>query len=87
MDLMTRKTELFENIARLREYVQITDADRDFALDLSRRGICFVVTEENGKPFFTPSRFVSYRTNSRHDRVQNEDKDGRETNATRWRRS
>ena len=81
MDLITRNTELSENIARLREYLQATGADRDFALDLIRHGICFVITEENGTPVFAPSRFVGYRSNSRHDHVHNEDKDGRETNA------
>jgi hypothetical protein len=80
MDLITRNTELSDNIARLREYLQATGADRDFALDLIRHGICFVITEENGTPFFAPSRFVGYRSNSRHDHVHNEDKDGRETN-------
>lgn len=81
MDLITNNTELFQNIARLSECRQATGADRSFALGLIRHGICFVITEENGSPFFAPSRFVGYRTNSRHDHVRNDDKDGRETNA------
>src|SRR4051812_27773733 len=81
MELITRKAELTENIARLQRYLEAPGADRDFALDLIRQGICFVVTEENGKAFFAPSRFIGYRSNTRHDHVHNDDKDGRETNA------
>jgi hypothetical protein len=81
MDLITQKTELAENVARLQQYLQGSGSDRDFALDLIRQGICFVVTEEGGATFFSPSRFVGYRSNTRHDHVHNEDKDGRETNA------
>lgn len=81
MELITRKAELTDNIARLQQYLQGSGPDRDFALDLIRQGICFVVTEQDGKAFFAPSRFVGYRSNTRHDHVHNEDKDGRETNA------
>lgn len=81
MDLITRKAELTENIARLRQYLKSSGADRGFALDFIRQGICFVVTEQDGKAFFAPSRFIGYRSNTRHDHVHNEDRDGRETNA------
>ena len=81
MELITQKAELADNIGRLQEYLRGSGADRDFALDLIRKGICFVVTEQDGKPFFSPSRFIGYRSNTRHDHVHNEDKDGRETNA------
>jgi hypothetical protein len=81
MELITQKAELVVNIARLQDYVRGSGADRDFAFELIRQGICFVVTEQDGKPFFSPSRFIGYRSNTRHDHVHNEDKDGRETNA------
>ncbi len=81
MDLITKKSELIGNIAKLQEYLTATGIDRDFAVNLIRNGICFVVTEHNGKLFFAPSRFVGYRNNSRHDHEHNADKDGRETNA------
>jgi putative restriction endonuclease len=81
MELIATKAELSENVARLQQYLHESGADRDFAVDLIRQGICFVVTEQNGKPFFSPSRFVGYRSNTRHDHLHNDDKDGRETNA------
>lgn len=81
MELITETTELFENVSRLNEYLHKSDTDRDFARDLIRRGICFVVTQQNGNAFFSPSRFVGYRGNTHHDHLRNEEKDGRETNA------
>jgi 5-methylcytosine-specific restriction protein A len=81
MKLVTTASELLENIETLKKYLQSSGADRDFALDLVRQGICFVITEENTTPFFAPSRFIGYKDNTREDHLQNDDKDGRETNA------
>jgi hypothetical protein len=80
MKLITKKSELLENLARLQNYLQQPGVDRDFALELIKQGICFIVVEQDGKLFFGPSRFVGYKSNNRHDHVHSDDKDGRETN-------
>lgn len=80
MALITRESELLANIETLKRQLNGSSVDRDFGLDLVRLGICFVVTEEDGSPFFAPSRFVGYRNNTRHNHLHNPDKDGRDTN-------
>jgi hypothetical protein len=80
MELVTKESEVLVNIETLKKYLEGSGVDREFVLDLIRLGICFVVTEENATPFFAPSRFIGYRSNTRHDHLHNEDKDGRETN-------
>lgn len=81
MELINKKTELLANIDELKRYFQQPGPDRDFAHDLMRLGICFVVTEENAKLFFAPSRFIGYQDNRRHNHTHNGDRDGREPNA------
>jgi hypothetical protein len=81
MELITKKSELFANIQTLRRYLRDPGVDRDFALGLVRLGICFAITEEDGNAFFAPSRFVGYRGNTRHHHSNNDEKDGRKTNA------
>ncbi|MFH0980457.1 MAG: hypothetical protein V2A79_02830 [Planctomycetota bacterium] len=51
MELITNKSELTENIGRLKQYLQKAGVDQDFALALIRNGICFVVTEDNANPY------------------------------------
>lgn len=80
MELISCKTELAANIDKLREYLSAPGPDNEFAVELIRSGICFVVTSKAGDVLFAPSRFVGYSQNSRHDHGANEDKDGRETN-------
>lgn len=79
MDLITKESEVLANIETLKQY--LNGAERDFALDLLRHGVCFVITEENGRPFFAPSRFIGYRGNTRNDHLHNEEKYGGATNA------
>jgi hypothetical protein len=58
MVLIINKSQLLENVGRLKEYLKQPGVDREFALGLVRLGICLIVTEENGTPIFSPSRFV-----------------------------
>lgn len=46
MELITKESELLANIKTLKQYLKGSGIDRDFAIDLVRLGICFVVTEE-----------------------------------------
>jgi len=80
MELITKKLELLANIQTLKRYLRDSGVDRDFALGLIRRGICFAITEENGDAFFAPSRFIGYRGNTRYHHSHNDEKDGRKTN-------
>jgi hypothetical protein len=81
MELITKKSELLANIQTLKRYCSDPGVDRDFAVGLVVRGICFAITQEHGKAFFAPSRFVGYRGNTRHHHSKNAEKDGRKTNA------
>ena len=77
MDLITGKAERSESEVAFTSTLQASGANRDFALDLIRQGICFVIAEQKGKPFFSASRFIGCRLSTRHDHIHNEDKYGR----------
>jgi len=80
MELISSRSELLANIAQLREYLRRPGLDRDFASALIRKGRCFVIAAESGELCFAPSRFVGYRTNSRHEHIHNGTKHGSKTN-------
>ena len=81
MDLVRTRDELGANIDQLAAYLESADAtEREFALGLIKRGICFVVTRRNDELFFSPSRFVGYVGNRRALHEANPEKDGRVTN-------
>lgn len=80
MELITERAQLSDNIARLDAYLSGTGLDREFGLSLIQRGVCFVVTEIDSQPMFSPSRFIGYVANSRVTHEQNDEKDGRDTN-------
>lgn len=80
MDLIAARSELEENLSRFSGYLASAGVDRDFAVELLARGICFVIAETSSGVVFAPSRFVGYRDNNRHSHDHNASKDGRETN-------
>jgi hypothetical protein len=56
--------EIRMNTKTLDKYLDSkTDPEYSFAIDLVKRGICFVVVKENGAYRFCPSRFVGYADN------------------------
>ncbi len=72
--------EIGMNTKTLDKYLDSrTDPEYSFAIDLVKRGICFVVVKENGVHRFYPSRFVGYADNCR-DTHLSEHIDGRDTN-------
>src|SRR5262245_21275568 len=82
METVTSQEEMFSNIGRLGQYLyQQAGIEAEFARDLVCNGICFVITEYQGKPLFSPSRFIGYRNNTRHAHLHNERMTGRETTA------
>ena len=81
MEVITNLDDLDRNISQLASDLDSPDHARaDYAKRLVKRGICFVVTERDEKPFFSPSRFIGYRENSRTRHESNYSRDGRVTN-------
>lgn len=56
------------------------DPEYTYALNLIKRGICFVVDDSSGRNKFYPSRFIGYTLNSRDKHDSNTRKDGKVTN-------
>lgn len=78
---ITNLGELWDNCEVLESYLNSgKDPEYSFALNLIRRGICFVAIESKGIYRFYPSRFVGYQENSMKKHENNEWKDGKETN-------
>jgi len=81
MYVIRNREDLDRNISQLASYLALSHyAIAHYARELVKRGICFVVTERDGKPFFSPSRFVGYRNNSISLHQSNNSKHGGETN-------
>lgn len=73
--------ELKANIKTLDKYLNSkTDPEYGFGLGLVKKGTCFIVVKENGTYKFYPSRFIGYVGNSMDAHLNNENKDGKETN-------
>lgn len=73
--------ELKANIKVLDKYLNSKkDPENEFALGLVKRGTCFVAVKENGTYRFYPSRFIGYLNNNMDAHLNNDYKDGKETN-------
>ena len=81
MRTITNINELKVNAQLLDKYLNgKTDPEYSFALNLIKRGICFVALPENGTYKFYPSRFIGYVENSMNAHQNNNRRDGRTTN-------
>lgn len=73
--------ELKTNLQRIDEYLASRkDPEYFFALNLVKKGTCFVVIKVKDSYKFYPSRFIGYTSNSMDAHLENESRDGRETN-------
>ena len=73
--------EIVDNCATLDGYIESRkDPEYTYALDLIKRGTCFLAIEDEGEYRFYPSRFIGYYNNSMIQHENNGDKDGRVTN-------
>ena len=73
--------ELKANLQRIDDYlVSRKDPEYSFAINLVKRGTCFVVLKVKDSYKFYPSRFIGYTSNSMDAHLENESRDGRETN-------
>lgn len=86
MKTVQSQEELKANIAVIKKYLNYkTDPTYDFALNLIKKGVCFVVEQTPDGLKFYPSRFIGYQNNSMDAHLSNMGKDGRETNpAISW---
>ena len=79
--LIENKEELFANIRILDKYLaDKTEPFYEFALNLIKKGICFVVIKEKNSYRFYPSRFIGYYNNSMDAHLNNPLKSGIDTN-------
>lgn len=74
--------DIKENINTLEKYLNPFGYKdkRQFALDLIKRGTCFIAYKTGSDIKFIPSRFVGYANNDMRKHEENYWKDGRETN-------
>jgi len=73
--------ELMANLQVIDRYLASgKDPEYSFALSLIKKGTCFVVTKSNDSYRFYPSRFIGYINNSMDAHLENDNRDGRETN-------
>jgi hypothetical protein len=81
MDTITDRNQLRANLIQLELYIGAGSAEqKEFALNLIRRGKCFITYKVNNQWRFAPSRFVGYLNNNMVAHLENETKDGKVTN-------
>jgi putative restriction endonuclease len=73
--------QIMKNLVQLNAYLRSPiHKEILFARDLVRNGICLVVMKHEDKLIFGPSRFVGYVNNTMDAHLNNQYKDGKETN-------
>lgn len=81
MYLVENKSDIMKNIKVIDNYLSKgSEEEKEFALLLIKRGTCFVALQKDNGYVFYPSRFVGYKDNNMDAHLNNESKDGRETN-------
>ena len=81
MKIVSNFNELITNSQTLDGYLRSqVDPEYDFALNLIKKGTCFVAVGVSGAYKFYPSRFIGYADNSMDAHLNNVEKDGKETN-------
>ena len=75
------KSELRKNMDTLDSYLAMhTEPNHEYAIELIKKGTCFVAVKVKGAYRFYPSRFIGYYDNTREAHINNDERDGRETN-------
>lgn len=73
--------EIKKNMIVLDDYLdRKTDDEYSFALDLIKRGVCFIAVKTESGYRFYPSRFIGYAGNTMGKHQNNDYKNGTETN-------
>lgn len=81
MQLVQSISNIDQNMNTLDEYLQKkTDPEYSFAVDLIKRGTCFLALETEEGVRFYPSRFMGYKENTMENHLNNTEKSGIVTN-------
>ena len=73
--------EIIYNMDVLDSYLNCKcESEYSFALNLIKRGTCFIAVKSGEQYRFYPSRFIGYANNNMDSHLNNEYKDGKETN-------
>lgn len=73
--------EIKENMLVLDSYLdKKCESEYSFALNLIKKGICFIAVKTEDRYRFYPSRFIGYVENTMDKHLNNPEKDGRKTN-------
>jgi len=81
MEIVKTMAELRKNMETLDVYLNNkVDPAYSFALNLVKKGVCFVAVKHRGSYRFYPSRFIGYAKNNMNAHENNSQKDGKETN-------
>lgn len=81
MNTISNLNELINNFRTIDGYLYSkADPEYSFALDLIKKGICFVAVKDSNTYKFYPSRFIGYTDNSMNKHQNSADRDGRVTN-------
>lgn len=79
--LVENFNEIKANVKTLDSYLKSkTDPEYSYGLNLDKKGTCFIAVKENDIYKFYPSRFMGYVNNSIEAHLNNEERDGRDTN-------
>ena len=80
MECVQALEEIKSNLAIIDYYLDKKhDPEYSFALDLIKRGTCFIAVKTNSGYRFYPSRFIGYVSNTMDKHMNYEYKDGKET--------
>ena len=81
MEFVETLKEIKANIKVIDGYLNGKDeTEKEYAVDLVKRGFCFVAVKTDEGYKFYPSRFIGYADNSKEKHEMNFERDGRDTN-------
>ncbi len=81
MEFVQNLDDIIKNIKTLEKYLTSTNkAKNEFAQSLVKKGRTILVYKVDGQNHFAPSRFSGYKKNTMDDHVENDEKDGKDTN-------
>jgi hypothetical protein len=81
MNCVQSLEEIKQNLLVLDHYLDMKcESEYSFALSLIKKGTCFVAVKTDVGYRFYPSRFIGYTHNTMDKHLNNDKKDGRETN-------
>ena len=81
MEFVKTIEDLKKNMQTLDEYIdKKCDPEYSYAMDLIRRGLCFITIEIKYGYRFYPSRFIGYAENTMDKHLNNDERSGLKTN-------